>query len=277
MKRILVPCDFSKYSETALIFALQLATQIEGELLVVNVVPESSSTPITSELKIHALESLTRLVKSCQSPGVIVQKKILSGRFLTSVLKSVKDDNINLIVMGTRGSRGWGEYFMGSNIEKIVRTSPVPVFAVRGSMNPKSINDIVFPCDMKLNQLEMIEQIKHLQTLFHARLQILRINTSSTSSDGKIIEKLEQYAKHYQLSNFRITVLKNKNVTEGILHFTREANADMIAMITRRKRDLKHLFTNSTTADVVNHANVLVWTCCSDQLPAKTSTKNDDQ
>ncbi|WP_159476728.1 universal stress protein [Dyadobacter sp. 3J3] len=276
MTRILVPCDFSKYNEKALNFALQLAAQIDGHLLLVNVVSESTSAAITSALKIHALESLTALVKSCQNSGIITQQKILTGRFMPSILKSVINDNIDLIVMGTHGSRGWDDFFLGSHIEKIVRTSPVPVFAVRGSVNTKSINDIVFPCDMKLNQFEMIEQIKLLQTLFHARLQILRINTGSSLNDEKIKERLEQYAKHYQLVNFRINVLKNKNVKDGILHFTSENNADMIAMITHRKRDLKHLFSQSTTADVVNHANVLVWTCCSEQLSAKTPAKNDD-
>lgn len=269
MTRILVPCDFSKNSKMALDFAKKLASQIDGTLLLVNVIPESSSAGISKEREIHAVESLKDLVKSCQNSGIKAQLKILCGRLMPSILKSVKEDNINLIIMGTQGSRGWNEYFMGSNIEKIVRTSPVPVFAVKDVHNPKSIHDIVFPCDMKLNQFEIIEKVKLLQQLFKARLQILRINTSRKLSNESITERLEHYARHYNLNNFNVHVLKQKNVKDGILNFTRKTNADMVAMITHKKRDIKYLFSHSTTADIVNDANVLVWTCCSEKMPEK--------
>ena len=195
--------------------------------------------------------------------AIDVHTKTLSGKFLPSILNFIKEEKIDLVVMGTHGSRGWDAFFMGSNIEKIVRTSPIPVFAVRGSANLRSIHDIVFPCNLKLDQPEIILKVKELQKLFHARLHLLRVNTGRALNETGLIERLNQYAMHYQLSNYTVTVTNGENIKDGILHFAAEVNADMIAMATHRRRDLRHLFTESTTADIVNHADILVWTCTS--------------
>ena len=149
---------------------------------------------------------------------------------------------------------------MGSNIEKVLRICPVTVSEVRGYINLLSINDIVFPCNLKLDQSDVISKVKELQKKFHSRLHLLRINTGKSLNHIKITDKLEEYANHYQLSNYTVTVLNESNIRDGILHFAREIHADMIAMVTHGKRDIRHLFTESITADIVNHANILVWT-----------------
>ena len=64
--------------------------------------------------------------------------------------------------MGTHGSRGWDEFYMGSHIEKVVRTSPVPVFAVRRYANHISVHDIVFPYTLKIDQPGIFVKVKEL-------------------------------------------------------------------------------------------------------------------
>ncbi|NIJ52562.1 universal stress protein [Dyadobacter arcticus] len=262
MKRILVPCDFSLSSEKAINFAIDLTDTAQDELFLVNVINDINDSKFSTKQDANLKELGRKLIKLTyvRKPGVLIHHKILSGRFLTSILSFIETDKIDLVVMGTHGSRGWGEYFMGSNIEKVVRTSPVPVFAVRGDQNRKSIHDIVFPCNLKLDQSEVLSKVKELQKTFHSRLHLLRIHRGKSLNDITLIDKLKEYATHYQLSNYTITVVNDANVKDGILHFAREINADMIAMVTHGKRNLKHLFTESTTADIVNHANILVWT-----------------
>lgn len=261
MKRILVPCDFSSASDKAIRFAINLADKVD-ELFLLNLIDDSSaSKKIGQDLKQAELK-FKNLIDAYPGTAISLHPKILSGKFLPSILNFIQDEKIDLVVMGTHGSRGWDAFFMGSNIEKVVRTSPIPVFAVRGSPNLKSINDIVFPCNLKLDQTEVLSKVKELQKQFHSRLHLLHINTKSLH-DIKLTDKLEEYASSYQLSNYTVTVLNEANIKDGILHFAREINADMIAMATHGRRDLRHLFTESTTADIVNHANILVWTCTS--------------
>jgi nucleotide-binding universal stress UspA family protein len=259
MKRILVPCDFSPASVKAIRFAIDLADNGD-ELFLLNLINENS-TPKKPTQDFKRLEfKFKNLIDTYPKTPISLHPKILFGKFLPSILHFIEEEKIDLVVMGTHGSRGWDGFFMGSNTEKVVRTSPVPVFAVRGSADLRSIHDIVFPCNLKLDQPEMILKVKELQELFHARLHLLRINTGKSLSETELIKKLKQYASHYQLANYTVKVLNDPYVKDGILHYTSEINADMITMVTHGKRDISHLFTESITADIVNHANILVWT-----------------
>ncbi len=258
--KILVPCDFSDASKKAIEFAIELDQKVD-EIFLLNLINYDSTSQKFSQNLEEVESKFKNLISAHPETAISLHPKIRSGKFLPSVLNFIEDEKIDLVVMGTHGSRGWDSFFMGSHIEKIVRTSPVPVFAVRGYANPGSIHDIVFPCNLKLDQHEIILKVKELQRLFHARLHLLRINTGKPKNNVKILDRLKGYARHYQLSNYTVDVLTNANVKDGILHYASETNADMIAMITTGKRHLRNLFAESTTADVVNHANILVWTC----------------
>lgn len=260
MKKILVPCDFSNASGKAIEFAIEVSEKVD-EIFLLNLINYDSTSQKFSQNLEEVESKFKNLLNAYPETAISLHPKIRSGKFLPSILNFIKDEQIDLIVMGTHGSRGWDSFFMGSNIEKIVRTSPVPVFAARASANLRSIHDVVFPCNLKLDQPEIILKVEELQKLFHARLHLLRINTSKSTNNMKISDKLDEYARHYQLSNYTISVLNEANIKNGILRFAREINADMIAMTTHGKRDMRHLFAESTTADVVNHANILVWTC----------------
>ena len=262
MKIILVPCDFSPTTEKAVKFAIDLADKGD-RLILLNIINDNAtSKKIAQDLK-EVETKFKKLIDLRLPKGIAVCSKTIPGKFISSILNLIENEKIDLVVMGTQGSRGWGEFFMGSNIEKVVRTSPVPVFAVKGFADFDSINNIIFPCNLNLDQPEILQKVKELQKRFHSRLHLLRVNTGKSLNDIKIIENLEEYARHYQLSDYSVAVINNTSIKDGILHFAKEISADMIAMITHGKRDLHRMFTESTTADIVNHARILVWTCTS--------------
>lgn len=259
MTRILLPYDFSTASEKAIKFAIELREPAD-ELLLIYVISENNTSGKLAQEFQQAELKFQNLIKTYPKTDAAFRHQVVSGKFLPSVLKFIDDSKIDLVVMGTHGSRGWDGFFMGSNIEKIVRTSPVPVFAVRGEVPLTSIHNIVFPCNLIPDQADIFLKIKELQKLFRARLHLLHINTGKSLNE-KLMRQLEDHARRHQLSNYDVTVLNGANIKDGVLQFCREINADMIAMITHGKRDLPHLFTESITADIVNHANILVWTC----------------
>jgi len=74
------------------------------------------------------------------------------------------------------------------------------------------------------------------------------------------------------LSNFAVYSRNALDIKDGIIDFAREINADMIAMATHGNRGLNHLYAQSIAADVVNHANFLLWTCSTAKI-SQTSLK----
>jgi hypothetical protein len=75
----------------------------------------------------------------------------------------IKAQKVDLIVMGTHGASGLKEFFVGSNTEKIVRTSDVPVISIKGSVKYSSIKNIVFPNTLDMDQEELTLKVKHFR------------------------------------------------------------------------------------------------------------------
>ncbi len=274
MKRILVPCNFSYQAETAFKFALEIAAVQDAEIMLLTVLKELDGDNFieTENLKLQIADYKNKfktLLEKETTNRVKVTHLLRPGKITPLILSSIEDEKIDLIIMGTHGSRGWDEFFMGSNIEKIVRTSPIPVFAVKTNTALRSLHNIIFPVSLNFENSTIIEKVKELQKLFRARIHLLRINTGGGKNDKSSLQKLNKFAEHYLLSNFTVNVRNSEDVKHGIIDFAREINADMIAMATHGNRTLNHLYAPSVAADVVNHAGLLVWTCSTSKTPRK--------
>ena len=114
---------------------------------------------------------------------------------------------------------------------------------------------------IQLNQLDFVNRVKELQAFFGATLHILLVNTPynfKRTKDDK--ELLEEYAKHYKLENYTLNVYDDYYAEDGIINFTHNIKADMIAMGTHARKGLAHLFIGSVAEEVVNHVDCPIWT-----------------
>lgn len=275
MKRILVPCDFSVAAQNAYTFALDIAKKVNSEVFVLKVIdlpfmyesPLAGSTLafdpqlLLKDLEDDAIARFKRM-KVSHSFQHDVSFNVTQGAVTPAILKSIKDHNIDLVVMGTQGTSGLSEVLIGSNTEKIVRTSPVPVLAVRKAVNLASIHNLVFPTGMEIDQPHVIQKLKELQAFFKAQVHVLMVNTPHNlkrTSDQRAL--MEDHARRLGLENSTINIRESFYEQEGILDFVKEIGADMIAMGTHGRRGLAHLFHGSIAEDVVNHVEVPIWTC----------------
>ena len=97
--------------------------------------------------------------------------------------------------------------------------------------------------------------------MLDAKLHLVWVNTPFNSiADDLAIEKLELTAKNHKLENYSIKVNKAFHPEEGILTYSWQVGADMIAMSTHSHKGLTHLFLGSVAEDVVNHASIPVLT-----------------
>lgn len=268
MKRILVPCNFSTHAEQALQFALEVAEKNEGIVLVCTVLsdPEMAQNQAGPQLTFDQAEvKFPDFIAKFNTRNVRVEHHIRTGKITPTLLHFIEEQNVDLVVMGTSGSRGWSEAFMGSNIGKIVRTSPVPVFAVKNNTSVKQIRNVVFPCSMQPEEAHLILEIQKLQTLFNARVHLLYVNTNPRRDNQSGLQKLKEYAALHNLKQFNVNVAHNAVEKDGIIQFTREINADMIAMGTHGNRNPGNMYVSSIAADIANYANVLTWTCATEK------------
>ena len=274
MKKILVPCDFSDPAVQAFRFALEIASQSKGEIILLNVVelPVMYDTVLMptlnfeeaflKDMKAHAEKNFVKLKTKWVKNGVPVSSFVEYGPTTLTITRFAEEHKADLIVMGTKGATGLKEFFVGSNTEKLVRKSPVPVIAVRKYIKASSIKDIVFPNTLGKDQEELTMKVKELQELFKAKLHILYVNTPSNfHRDGSTRQQLSDFAKRFMLKDFTLNVFNDFDQESGVIHFAHELGADMIAMATHGRKGLSHLISGSVAEDVVNHIDCPIWTC----------------
>ncbi|OPY27228.1 MAG: Universal stress protein [Methanobacterium sp. PtaU1.Bin242] len=146
-KKILLPTDGSKYAEKAAKHAIWIASHSSAEVIALNVVDTSSLvglpaedltvrvTEILKEEGQKSLETITNIMEQLEKEkGLKTDVKIISiskeGSPADVILKTVEEEDVDLIVMGTSGKHGLDRFLLGSVTEKVVRSAKCPVLAV---------------------------------------------------------------------------------------------------------------------------------------------------
>jgi nucleotide-binding universal stress UspA family protein len=208
-----------------------------------------------------AKKELKQLQKQAASKSIKASAEIAHGELISSIKRNIETNHIDIVIMGTSGASGYTEMFVGSNTEKVVRSSPVPVLAVRKFFELESIKNILLPSTLDLNQTAFITRIKEVQHFFRATLHILLINTPAHfRRDAEAHEALEEFARHYKLTHYKSHFRNYRNEDDGIIDFASTERMDLIAMATHARKGLSHLFNGSVTESVVNHIQSPIWT-----------------
>lgn len=142
-KRILAPVDGSGPSSRGLNEAIQLAKEQNATLRLLHVINDfpimvELSDSINFEavregLRQSGLALLERASKQAASEGVKTETQLVdqrSGRAADAIVEDAKDHGCDLIVIGTHGRRGVSRMLLGSDAERVLRQSTVPVLLV---------------------------------------------------------------------------------------------------------------------------------------------------
>ena len=273
MKNILVPCDFSKPAVNALKFALDVANRSKGVIHLLNVIElpaihDPIIMPVVSlekdfmkDLKENITGQFEKLLSKQKILAATVKTDILFGSPATMIQDYSRKKKIDMIIMGSQGARGLKEYFIGSNAEKIVRNSTIPVLVLKDYYKG-AMRNIVFANNLEAtDETKLIEKLKELQTFFKARLHLVYINTPTNfKADNITMARLREFAKRYNLKNFTLNIFNYPFEEAGIIHFTKSVNGDLIAMGTHGRKGLAHFLNGSLAEDIVNHADRPIWT-----------------
>ncbi len=138
-RKILVPIDFSTYSDPVLNYAATISKKFDARVILMHVI-ESLSYSVTDSLVLidhrRALETTVKSLleiwsKKLSERDVAVTTFMASGVAYQEIMKKAHREKIDLIVMGSHGRTGLAHLFLGSVAEKVLRLSACPVLVVR--------------------------------------------------------------------------------------------------------------------------------------------------
>lgn len=142
MKNILVPTDFSKCAQIASDIAMELAKKSNAEihflhLLMtpvdwVNLPKEEEDNFHETKKEInHAKSELSKLKRKAEKLGLVVKDFLVFDKGREEIDLHTKHHVHDFIIMGSNGSKGY-KGILGSNTQRVIRNSSVPVLIVKG-------------------------------------------------------------------------------------------------------------------------------------------------
>jgi nucleotide-binding universal stress UspA family protein len=277
MRTILVPVDFSSYSNNALDFAYELAKKAgDANIQIVHIIESMDvqayntmgMTDVDSQANMYmglmiegVHKQMESILNDSKYEGITIIPHVHQGKPYENISREIANHDADLVVMGTLGSTGLDELFIGSNTEKVVRYAKCQVLSIPTDAHFSNIKIVVFATNLKEDDDVIAKKLAVAQGFFDAHLHILWVNTHHVlRNEDEMKENLEQFAQRNGLKNYSTHVSKAIFPEAGIMNYGDEINADMIAMATGGKKGLSYLFSGSLAEDVVNHSCRPVWT-----------------
>lgn len=270
MKRILFPTDFSEAAKTAFIYALKFADALNAEITVLHVydlpIVDIPPMPETTQevfdiVEMNQFESfreeLPELHQIAENHklGHIKLKNVLHyGDLVYNINKVCEEEEVEMIVMGTKGATGLKETFLGSTTGSVISNAKIPVLAIPDCAEFHNIKTIAFTTQYKDRDNDALLNTIKIAKLFDARVHCLYIKNEDDPED--IDERINEWKMYYRDENIDFFNIEGNHIEQTILDFIENQKTDMLVMRTHKRGFFESLFHNSLTKKMAYHTKI---------------------
>jgi nucleotide-binding universal stress UspA family protein len=266
MITLLVPIDFSETSRNAARYAITLAADLQASRLVfyhafTRLAAGSDGTPLQNNLegrrKVVEM-ALGNLVHEI-SPSLNAEYVAEEGDSLTdNLVRFVRHQGADLIVMGLTGATRLEQLLMGSNALNMAHEAVCPVLIVPPDANYAGIKNVLFATNMKdVKVTTPVKQLKSLLSFFNADLHIVNVDSEHyvelteeyKAERADLDEMLEEFPHEFYF-------IRIGDFVDAINTFAETKKIDLIITIPRKHSFLSALFSSSSTKKLLYHTHV---------------------
>jgi len=262
--KVLIPTDFSVQAEYAYLMVKKLEEKIPVEIHFIHVinVPDTVSMNDQGEIQTCGEISIEYVVsqkniaerklnnlKNLYGSNIITHLEL--GKLTDKIVSYSKENEFDLIVMGTKGAWGLKEKLSGSENQIVARQSMIPLLSLMCDRFDLVIENILLVHDFTNPKNENLGLLHKLIKAFNIKVHLLQITKdSSESKKSLIIGNMNEFALVNNITNLEFHVLNDSDVENGVIHFNQMQEMDIICIGTHGKGGFFH---QSATEKLINH------------------------
>jgi nucleotide-binding universal stress UspA family protein len=221
----LVPYDFTEVAEYALNLAFQLAEKNDRDVYLLHVSKNHHDKLVARKNFTERVEQLTEAQKKR------ITTKVIVGDIFEDLAKAGHLLNASMIVMGTHGAKGFQKLF-GSNAEKIISASTVPVLIVREMEELESFKTIVMPFSFEKESIQVLRYAAALAKEMDSTIYLAGQYKSDEWLAGHL--KVNQtvartFLTEHGIKHEVVNLPMNKSFQKELVSYAQEIDAGLIA------------------------------------------------
>lgn len=268
MNNILFLTDFSEVAENAFIYALSLAYRANAELHILHIVPIIEPDDPAEENRIHPFAKLYNnnleaeewaefKAEAAKLELIATQSKHLDvsvvfhfqkGYFLEEVQQFSNKLAIELIVMGSSGTKTIEKQFFGSHTTEILDLLNIPILAVPEGVNFNGVENFT---------LAVLLDKKEKQVLVHLHDTIKKLGLNFrcvhvAGSKQQVELKVKQWQEMTRLADTIVDIVYDGDVKRGLERYMKENRTDVLCILHRDLSPFKRIFK-------LNHSKIFLW------------------
>ncbi|WP_316784141.1 universal stress protein [Pedobacter frigiditerrae] len=286
MKKILLPIDYSTYSDNAVRYAINIAKKINAEIHLFHGIEMAELSPMAgvmmwpienfSELKEDADEDLKVYIENLKDdtslgfplPNITFSSE--TGSVKKIIDKLSQESHIDLIIMGLAGAGKLDRFFLGSNSKDVIEKTCIPVLLVPKEAPYKPINKIAFATDFTEGDINSIHNVARIFCLLDPEILLVHIDEAASDFHdprtpanvflNRVTCKLNYSKIYYRHVNA-------KKVEEGLKWLSENGQIDMLAMIHRHPNLISRILDGSYTQKLATMVQLPLLVMPEDKTP----------
>ncbi|SHK38857.1 Nucleotide-binding universal stress protein, UspA family [Maribacter aquivivus] len=272
MKNILIPTDFSDNAWNALVYGISFFKKTHCTFHIVHI--NSINTNASGEAAMYVSpdilektilaesnEKLKALSKKIEQLPLNVKHefhfKAIYGFFTDQLKEFVKNKNIELIIMGTKGASGLKSVSIGSNTGNVITKVPCTLLAVPEDATYSKISEIGFPSDLNLfYDVKILDTIKDIILLKKSALRLLYVSSKGEELNANQIKIKNLLLDYYKENECTFHEVTGKKLDESVQCFTESRDLDMLIMVAKNLNFLERILFRPTVEKISYHTKV---------------------
>lgn len=280
--KILLPVDFSDYSDKASVMALDWAVRLQAEIMVfhvyfnpvINTLPfseayvyDASLDEMVMDMEAQAEEDMKKFLEKFRGMSnkagdrkVVIKHKLLRGVAEEEIIRYSYDYQPTVIIMGTRGKDRKAADLIGSVTAEVIEMARFPVLAVPEDYEYKGmdrIKHILYATNFDETDFIALDKLEKLVNPLNVKIYFVHVGPNEDSKWDRLkLKSLKNHVeKKFPGSGVECDLIENEDFWVGLEGFIQRKKIDVISLTTRRRNIIARLVNPSIGKKMLFHSN----------------------